>query len=89
MKNTFLPDYAISPGTIIEEYLKVYSLKKVDLIKLLELSMSQVEHLLNGKRRIDKKTAYQLQILFRLPAYVWLRLDSNYVIDSKRLNIPL
>jgi HTH-type transcriptional regulator / antitoxin HigA len=72
------PDYAVSPGEILEENLKKRNIKKVDLAQRCGLSAKTISQIINGIAPVSPETALCFQRVLGLSANVWNNLEANY-----------
>ena len=78
MNNAFQPDYAVSPGDVLEEHREAAALTQAELAKRLGFSTKHVNRLLAGLEPVTPETALKLEAVFGLPARVWLALEARY-----------
>lgn len=77
-QNEFAPDYAVAPGTILEEWLEEHGLSQVDLSLRTGRSRKMINELIQGSAPITAETAIQLERVTRVPARFWRSLEMNY-----------
>lgn len=75
---TFLPDYVISPGEILNEELDVIGMTQTELSARLGLERKTVNEIINGKAPITAKTALLLCRIVGRSEKFWLNLESAY-----------
>ncbi|MBF0464348.1 MAG: HigA family addiction module antidote protein [Nitrospirae bacterium] len=78
------PDYAVSPGEILEEHLAVKKMKKSDFAKQCNLNPMTISRIISGKCKITPEMADKFERILEVPASVWNNLESSY-----RLHIAL
>src|SRR5271170_414393 len=81
----YAPDVAIPPGATILEMLADKGMTQVGLAERMKRPANKVNEILHGKRAITTDTAMELELVLGIPAYVWLELETNYQIATKRL----
>lgn len=74
------------PSEVIREELEERGLTQIELAEMLEMSKTQLNEILNGKRQLNANTSVRLEKVFNIPAEFWLRLQTAYDIDKARAN---
>ncbi|MBT3305622.1 MAG: ImmA/IrrE family metallo-endopeptidase [Alphaproteobacteria bacterium] len=74
----FQPDYAISPGEILEDEIRARGIKKVDLANRCGRPIKTISEIISGKTGITPETAIQFERVLGIPAHVWTNLESNF-----------
>lgn len=77
-RNEFKPDYATSPGEILEETLDALGIKKKDFAESCGLSAKHVSQIINGKAAITPDTAIRFERVLGIADDVWNNLEANY-----------
>ena len=77
-KNSYTPNYAVIPGDILDEHREAASLTQEELANRLGLSKKHINRMIAGNEPITSETALKLEIVFGLPAHVWIGLESRY-----------
>jgi len=87
MSNLYLyePDYAVSPGEILDEYLESYEMTQDELAQQLEISQEVVRAMIEARLPIVPETAVKLQKIFQRPAHFWINLQNHYEQTLTRL----
>lgn len=80
------PDYAISPGEILEEYLNAYGMTQKELSDRIDISHKHINEIIKGKAPITPDTALKLERVFDRPAHFWINLEMLYRQDKARLD---
>lgn len=83
--NQYVPDYAISPGEILEEYLDSYGMTQAELADRLGFAKKTVNEITKGKAPITPDTSLKLERVFSRPAHFWNNLEQQYQEDRARL----
>lgn len=83
--NEFIPDYAVAPGAIIQEYLEAFRMTPADLVQWSGLSSKTVAALLEGTVPITAEIAARLELALGRPARFWRNLERQFRKDSARL----
>lgn len=84
-KNEYFPDYAVSPGTILEEILESRNISKSEFALRCGRPIKTISEIINGKTRIIDETAMQFERVLCVDATIWLNLESNYRMQLLRL----
>jgi HTH-type transcriptional regulator/antitoxin HigA len=83
--NAYSPDYAVSPGSVLDEHRESAGLTQVELAQRLGFSPKHINRLIAGQEPVTPETALKLEAVFGLPAHVWLGLDARYREFQARL----
>lgn len=78
MDNQFIPDYAISPGEILEEELELRAMSQRELSDKTGLSLKHISQIINSKAPITPTTALLFERVLGMPAKYWLNLEILY-----------
>lgn len=82
---TTLPDYAVSPGDHIEEWLDDQGINAAELARRLDVTPKHVSELLSGKAPLSAPLALGLERVTGIPARMWNRFEAGYREDLARL----
>jgi addiction module HigA family antidote len=79
-KSTYkwIPDYAIPPGRLLEEYLEVRGYSQAELARRCGRSPGLISEIIAGKAPIELDTALQFEKVLGLSANVWENMESIY-----------
>ncbi len=77
-KNEYKPDYATSPGEILEETLEALGIKKKDFAESCGLSAKHVSLIISGKAAVTPDTAIRFERVLGIADEVWNNLEANY-----------
>lgn len=83
--NRYLPDYAVAPGEVLDEYLESVGMKQAELADRLGYSKKTINEIITGKARITPECALKLERVFGRPASFWNNLESQFQDDRVRL----
>lgn len=72
------PDYAIPPGWLLEEYLKVRGYSQAEFARSCGCSLMLISEIIAGKAPIELDTALQFEKVLGLSANVWENIESIY-----------
>ncbi len=73
-----------SPGEILKDALEERGMTNVELARRTELSEKHVSQLIHGKAPLSMDVAFKLEQVLRIPASLWLNLESSYRAEQKR-----
>jgi len=82
--NDFQPDYAVSPGEVLEFELDMRVMKQQELAKRTGLTHKHIGAIVNAKSSITRETAIKLERAIGLPSQYWLNLETKYQLVCKR-----
>ena len=72
----FTPDYAVTPGEILEETLESRGIKKSAFAERCGLSAKTVSQIIHGKAPVTPETAIQFERVLGVSAAVWNNLEA-------------
>ena len=78
------PDYAVTPGWILEERLDARQMSQAEFARRCGRSPKLISDIIAGKAAIQPKTALQFQKVLGLDARIWLGIDSDYRLHRER-----
>lgn len=88
METEFKPNYAIHPGIVLKEDLKLLKISQIKLSKLTGISKTVINEIIKGKRDINAKIAVILEEFIGFePAGFWIKLQSFYDETKARLEL--
>ena len=74
----FEPDYAASPGEILEEYLEVRGISPAEFAQLCGRSPELIAGIIAGEMPVDPPTAAAFERTLGLAAHIWLGLEERF-----------
>ena len=83
--NRYMPDYAVSPGEVLEDYLDSYGMTQTELADRLGFAKKTVNEIVKGKATITPDTSLKLERVFSRPAHFWNNLEQQYQEGRARL----
>lgn len=83
--NQYAPDYVVTPGEILEEYLEAYSMSQTELADRTGLTKKTINEIIRGKSPITPETALKLERSLGRPAHFWNNLERQFQEDRSRL----
>jgi HTH-type transcriptional regulator/antitoxin HigA len=78
-------DYAVPPGETLRELLEEQGLSPRDLARRTDLSLEQVNELLQGLVPLSVDVAVRLEHVTGLPAQMWNALEGHYRSGLERI----
>ncbi|MCH7613249.1 MAG: HigA family addiction module antidote protein [Candidatus Marinimicrobia bacterium] len=76
--NTYSPDYTVSPGEILEEYLESREMSKADFARRTGLSPKTINQIIKGKAPVSAESAIQFERVLGVSAKLWSNLEARY-----------
>lgn len=83
--NTFIPDYLVTPGEVLEEYLEELNMTQAELSDRTGLAKKTINEIIKAKSPITPETALKLERVLGRPAHFWSNLERQYQDDQTRL----
>ena len=77
-RNQYQPDYAVSPGEVLNFELQMRGIKKNALAKRTGLTPKHISDLLNAKSSLTVETAIKLERAIGMPVQFWMNLETEY-----------
>lgn len=76
--NEYKPDYAVSPGEVLEFELDMRGMKQQELAKRTGLTPKHIGAIVNSKSSITPETAIKLERAIGMPVQYWMNLETQY-----------
>jgi len=83
-RQKWMPDWAVHPGTILQEHLEARGLSQAELARLAGLSPKLVSTIINGGNPISAETAIRLERVLGLKAYIWASIQAKWDLFQAR-----
>ncbi len=83
--NRFVPDYLVTPGEVLEEYLEDLGMTQAELADRTGLTKKTVNEIIKAKSPVTPETALKLERALGRPARFWSNLERQYQDDRTRL----
>jgi addiction module HigA family antidote len=80
----FDPDYIVTPGMVLEDYLEGLSMTQIQLSLRTGLTEKTISEIIKGKAPITHLTAHKFETALGRPAHFWNKLESDYQEDKIR-----
>ena len=72
------PNWAVSPGEILEEALDERGMSQAELARRMDRPVKTINEIVKAKTAITAETALQLEIVLDVPARFWMNLERQY-----------
>jgi len=76
--NQFSPDYAVSPGEILQERLEAAGMSQAEFARRCGRTPKLISEIIAGKAPVETETAIQFERVTGLHASIWLGIESDY-----------
>lgn len=80
MKTNYQSDLAIHPGEYLEEILEDIGMSQAELSNRIGRPTQAINEIIKGKKSITSTTALELEDVLKVPAHIWIGLESEYQI---------
>ena len=84
--NNYVPDYLVTPGEVLKDYLEAMNITEAELAAGTNLSKKTINGIIFDKTPITSKTAQKLEHYLGRPAHFWMNLEKQYQEDCLRLD---
>jgi HTH-type transcriptional regulator / antitoxin HigA len=84
-RNQYAPDYLVTPGEVLEEYLEACGMSQAELADRTGLAKKTINEIIKGKSPITTETALKLERCLGRPAHFWNNLERQFQEDRTRL----
>jgi addiction module HigA family antidote len=84
-RNQYAPDYLVTPGEVLEEYLEACGMSQAELAARTGLAKKTINEIIKGKSPITTETALKLERCLGRPAHFWNNLERQFQEDRTRL----
>ncbi|MDR0400546.1 MAG: HigA family addiction module antidote protein [Treponema sp.] len=83
--NNFVPDYVVTPGEVLNEYLEDAVMTQAELADRTGLAKKTINEIINDKSPITPETALKLERTLGRPACFWSSLERQRQDDKARI----
>ncbi len=84
-KNQYHPDYLVTPGEVLEDYIDSLEMTQAELASRMGLAKKTINEIIKGKTSITPETSLKLERILGRPAHFWNNLERQYQEDRVRL----
>lgn len=83
-RNQYNPDYAVSPGWLLEEHLQARGFSQSELARRCGRSVKLINEIVAGIAPVEPATALQFEKVLGLKAHSWLGIETRYKLHKAR-----
>ncbi len=83
--NQYVPDYLVTPGEVVEDYLENLGMTQAELADRTGLTKKTINEIIKGKSPITHETALKFERVLGRPAHFWNNLERQFQEDRIRL----
>lgn len=83
-KSQYQPDYAVSPGWVLEERLDAHGISHAEFARRCDRSPKLISEIIAGKAPIVPQTAFQFEMVLGVDASIWLGIEADYRLHRIR-----
>lgn len=80
----YQPDYAVSPGALLEEHLAAHSFSHAEFARRCGRSAKLIGEIVAGKAPVDPSTALRFEKVLGMSARIWLGIEADYRLHQRR-----
>ena len=77
-----IPAQATHPGQLIADEIEFRNIRQKDLAGAMGVAPNFINEIIHGKRNITPPIAFKLEFALGIKAHYWMRLQSNYAMDT-------
>lgn len=81
----FEPDYAVSPGEMLAEWLDERHMKQAELASRINISEKALSQIITGAAPLTRATSAKLELVTGIPARTWNNFEALYQDDRARM----
>ncbi len=82
--NTYMPDYLVTPGEVLGDYLEALGMSQAELAHRTGLAKKTINETIKGKSPISTETALKFERSLGRSAHFWNNLERQYQEDCAR-----
>lgn len=82
--NQYQPDYAVPPGWVLAERLKVQRISQAEFARRCGRSSKLISQIVSGEAPVEPATALQFERVLGVDAGIWLGIESDYRLHQAR-----
>lgn len=84
MTNRYAPDYAVSPGAVLEERLAVHDISHAEFARRCGRSAKLISEIIAGQAPVEPETALRFEKVLGVAADIWLGIEKDYRLHRTR-----
>lgn len=81
---SYQPDYAVSPGTVMEEHLAAHGFSHAEFARRCGRSAKFIGEIVAGKAPVEPSTALRFEKVLGMSARIWLGIETDYRLHQRR-----
>ena len=81
----YAPDYLVTPGEVLEDYLEHLGMSQVELASRTGLTKKTINEIIKGKSPITPETALKFELTLGRPAHFWNNVERKFQENRVRL----
>ena len=85
-KNQYMPDYLVTPGEVLDDYLTSLGMSQAELSARTGLTKKTINGIIKGNAPITPETALKFERCLGRPAHFWNNLEKQYQEDLTRIS---
>ena len=82
--NQYTPDYAVSPGEILNERIVTQGISQAELARRCGHSAKLISEIINGKAPLNPRLALEFEKVLSVDASIWLNIETDYRLYMAR-----
>jgi len=83
--NKYVPDYLVTPGEVLQDYLEYAGITQAVLADRTGLSKKTISEIIKAKSAITAETALNFERSLGRPSHFWSNLERHYQEDKMHL----
>ena len=84
MTNRYAPDYAVSPGAVLEERLAAHDISHAEFARRCGRSAKLIGEIIAGQAPVEPETALRFEQVLGVAAHIWLGIEKDYRLHRRR-----
>ena len=84
MTNRYAPDYAVSPGAVLEERLAAHDISHAEFARRCGRSAKLIGEIIAGQAPVEPETALRFEKVLGVAADIWLGIEKDYRTHRRR-----
>lgn len=84
MTNRYAPDYAVSPGAVLEERLAVHDISHAEFARRCGRSAKLIGEIIAGQAPVEPETALRFEKVLGVDSDIWRGMEKDYRLHRTR-----
>ncbi|MBF0317119.1 MAG: HigA family addiction module antidote protein [Nitrospirae bacterium] len=76
------PDYAVSPGDILQERLEAMGMSQAEFAKKCQTSQQVINQIIHGRHSVTPEIAIRFEEITGVSANIWSNLEASYRLHA-------